>query len=339
MWGVMADFALVVFSEEKAKTTSVIDGIINFFKKMPCLFKKHDLDLYTKKVELYQGLNAYIVKLPYSVEEFRELRPDRLKRIISETGVKIGTDNCILPCFITQSHGSKEAVGNSYDGGLLYKSLLLNILEEVYSKSRLELSDLEIAVAQGEGNAELFAFVRLLSSRVKYITVLVNDRSSVEGEVNRIFADLGLSIGLTADYRNGLKNTDIVVNLGGIAQFSKGAAVNTKALVVNYCQSENLKAFSGNIVVNGVQVGLPGIIRQKIDNYVFEYFNIMEISEIVLLNKLGFKESIVKHIDVELMEMVSREFKRDGFEITGFKGRHSILDPEQIEISVSKKRQ
>ena len=330
----MSDFALVTF----AQPNEMAAAEPNLFRRVLAALKKPRYEFKNERVELYRNVSAYIIKLPFSMDKLPSLNMTGISKAIAGLCKKNAIADCFLP---RELDGVLKIDGCSKVGAygrLLYKSLILDIIYKIYSGKNIEISELDIVVVQGARKEELYSVIRLLSPMVKYITVITDDKGKIEDEINRFYIDFGISIGVTTDYKGGLRNADLIINLGDSKEHIFNPVINPKALVLNFGNLNVNKLLSENPLINGIEVSVPERILAKLGREVHQHYDIRELSEIVLFHRFYNGDSSVNAFNYRLAKKVSEEFKKDGCNISGFVGRRRVLKIDDIPVYTGKER-
>jgi len=348
----MPDFALVAYAKKQKDTDShisfsrrFINKIRAVIKKLSDKFKKRDVGEWVEKIQLYDDLCVYLVKPPYGIDELSGRNSGKMKELVLEICAKYGIENCALPSRpYEEARRTEEVSRGFYRGGLLYRSLLNNMLEKICAANGMSLFNLDIAVIPGKKAYELYNAVKQLSGNVKYVTAVADEenRNQVEAEIDRIYDEYGLAVGLTTESGSGLNGAHIIINFKEYADSAAGSPglslkKSARAKVVNYGGPGAAKAFGGNIVINGVEVALPRKILAGLGNDILVNYGTCEIAEMILLSRLNIVGAGDGDGDMGLfgsgkIENLAYAFLEHGFKISGFTGRHGILRKEDLAI-------
>ncbi|MCX7923670.1 MAG: hypothetical protein N3B21_16920 [Clostridia bacterium] len=289
-----------------------------------------------KRAELYTNLNAYIIQLPYSLSELSDLGKGRLEKIKGHID-KICSDNNIEACVFSSSlatlPGFNECNKKLFDGKRLYKSLLINMMDKIYSHKGIKINDLDITIIQGKSREELLEVIIQLSPMVKYITILSGDKDGLQKEMEALYEDTGLSVRVTDNIKSSMRNADLVINLSDSCSITSGCSIAPKTVVLNFGNFNTTKILGEFTVINGVEISLPNDICSRLDSNIYEYFNKLEIAEIILMHRISSSEKGKENqCDYRYMSKVSKNFKEDGYKIVRFTGRHSTFRADEIAI-------
>lgn len=299
------------------------------------------------KLPVYNSMNLCIVKLPHGLDFIKSCGGKRVKKIskATETFCKVNNlQNCILTDALSDSGHFDYCRKGIFNGQYLYKSLLNNILDEIYTKRGIIIRSLDIVVIRGENDFELLNTLRLLSERVKYITVISEESAGIEGEFDAILSNSGLSIVIARKSDRVIKNADLIINLltpnsetnfQDISTKTLIQNIRAKTLIIDYALQTGIGYFDAGILIRGVETVLPVNILKQIDTAVYNFFSMTAVSEMLLCYKLNIGNSLpVKASDLsyETMKSISEEFKRDGFRFGRFVGRHGQVALDEIVI-------
>ncbi len=328
----MGNFALVSYDiNNKPKE--------HFFNKLSQLFSGN------KKAKVQQlpfselNLNCHLLNLPYLLTDMKELSDRKIRKLeqqITQECHDANIEEIIYPKNLIRL-GIFDCVTPIYTGRYIYESLLLRILNEIFTQRGIKLSNLDIAFIHGDNYEELYSLVWLLSPFIKYLTIVTEDKDIIMNELERLCEDTGLSVRLTNNLKNGLSECDVIVNLLNLADFNNATRIKSKAIVINYNNSDISRLFGTNEIINGIEIKIPDKIKTIIPEEVQKLYTSTELSEIMLSHKEelgGFLTS--SSYKLEALVSLDQEFERLGFKINGFVGRHGFLKRENISISSTK---
>jgi len=345
----MSNFALFTCLEESLETVReeipiskekdnlikrVFDFIKRKFRKVAIENKESekDDDFEVKKIEINDNTTIFMAKLPYTAEKVQ----NRASKI-NEFAYNLINENNIKTCILSEELNKKVKFEWSsnliFNGQFLYKALIINLLEEICTNNSIKISDLDITIIHGKNDEELFPILRLLSPRAKYMTIITERKGELEGEINYIYDETGLSVSLTTDLKAALKNAYVVINLDQLSDIHN-LKFNSKAVIINYNNSYSVKSMSENTLINGIELNFPVKLLQKLDKDIFKNFNKNELAETILLHKTDYDKAKDVLYKQEIFFKISNEFKRDGFKITGFRGRHNLLRIDDIVLQI-----
>lgn len=322
----MGNIALILCTEanpplpDKKSFGAIWENLSKILKRKPYF------GALVRKSEIYDDLDCYAVTLPHTLEELKTFSQKKLHKINNKLKA-FCSDSHILQCYLPEQlknvypfEGSRSVHPH---GKLLYRALLNTVLSHIQHKKGIKLRDSDIAIVQGESLGELDSVLMLISPFVKYATVVTKDRSAVESILENIYNETGLSIGVTEDYEEGMKDAHFIVNLGGLKPSPPYPRLSNSAVLLNY-SGERISSFpSDNVIVNGIQVNLPSNMLFQLDKGLYEYFSKLEMAELFLLHKLGIQDADERiYTDCEVLLKLSEEFIKDGFKLSGFIGRH-----------------
>lgn len=333
----MSNFALVTCTKDHKKDSSDKNVFARFSKKIKGLFVRRSPQSIGRSVEFSDGSNCLLIKLPYSLDKiskFSEGKLNKIDRLISTLCSENSIGSCILSRKISEIHKFESCTKHSYTGSYLFRALLINILEEIYTNEGVRLSDLDITVIQGKSAAELEAVLWLLSSFVKYITVITNDKESIQDLLDGLYDETGLSVGVAGDFVKGLKHADFIINLGCLAKNHFGLRREFRPIFLNYGECDINKIPEEITVIQGIDVSFPKDLSNTSDDETLEFFSRNEIAEVILCHKLNLEKESLSPFNFRQMQKLSREFSRTGFRIEGFLGRHNILGVDELTKSI-----
>jgi hypothetical protein len=323
----MSDFALVIYEQHDIMPAQHH----SFAGRILSALKRTKYECTCKKIDFYRNVSAYVIKLPWSLERILSLDKHKIGAMISSKCRENGATECLVPRELWGVLSTDGFTRSNSCDELLYKLLILDILNEIYSTKNIEISLVDVAIVSGNNGDELFCIVRLLSTLFKYITIISSEREGIDSEINDIYVDSGLSIGVTSDYKNGLKNADLIINLGDSNEHIFNAKINPKALILNYGKLDINKILAENTLINGIEIALPHSIDSKVDKEIYQYYEKPEISLTILTHRF-LSYDILREFNKELSKKASKQFEKDGWRISGFIGRRRKLTVDEIVI-------
>jgi hypothetical protein len=278
-------------------------------------FKGVDKSDWFETLEISDELNINLIRIPYSIEKYRDLKDKNKERILKDV-MKIccekGVKYCILPYKMQGNIENEGFYKNCSNGKILFKALLLNIINKVCSMRNFDINSIEIIIINGYDNTELLQIVKLLSSFIKFITIITKDMC-IKNEVEEIFYETGTSICMSEDYSN-LKRADIIINLGDIEECKN--ITREKTVILNYGKTADF--YKKFWVINDIRVSLPSNIVSKVDDRLWELYKVNEIAEILVLHKAGYPvigDGITS--DSKYISKLAAVFDNDGYELDG----------------------
>ncbi len=333
----MADFALVLYSKKKEDNTwnGIVKSILGWYKE---IFMKESPAGNVEKIELYNNTSLYLIYLPYDLDTLKGMSKAKLKSI-NDFIFRTCRENNIYSCIVCDKLLEIGGIGSSkpdkFTGRCLYESLLLNIMDEIYSSRGIRVDCLDISVIEGESFETLYSIVKILSPHVKFMTVVSENKSRAERLLNEIYEETGLAMMITSDRYSGVKNSDLIINLGVLNEEDQKIKLKPKAILLNYSEHGVSKLKGENFIINSIEVKLPLKLMQKLDKRIFEYVPVLTVAEALVLHKLDIGKSPAgTPADLKTREAISAEFGKCGFKITGFCGRHSLIKVESIQNAI-----
>jgi len=329
----MASFALAVCADEKIKDITSRKMIGRFANRIFNTFKHRKMGIIAEKAEIYDDLSVYLIKLPVSINELTDANIRRITEHITWYCTENGINDCFFPQGLAKMCGFKGCMASLSKDKYIFKSLFLNILEEVYKKRNVDIASLDIIIVQGDNNEEFFSVIRALSPIVKYLKLFAYDKVMVESEADKVFEDYGLSIGITSDFKNSLKNSNLIIILGSMNGFSQGMKVRKDTLVLNYGDEDISSIFCDCTIINNVEITLPERIASRIKKEYFNNFSRIEIAKIILKYRIDEGEATGNAFSSNAIRVILREFSEGGFKISGLVGRRNVINIKDIKVN------
>lgn len=310
----MDNYSIAVFKNDNPQEGK---SIKNIFIKMIRRIKRQDKPNWFQRLELCDGLIINIIKIPYSIEKYRSLNIRKREKVLKdamEIGVANGVRYSILPFATEGDMGVDSFYKRSYNGQILYRALLISIINKICAIKKMDANSIDITIIHGNDKIELINVVRLISSFTKFITIITNDEC-IKKDTEEIYYETGTSIVVSGDYSNALKRADIVINLGDAEVFK--SFLREKSILLNYGKAAEV--YKKVWVINDIKVSLPPCIVSNLDESLLELYNVNELAEIFILSKSGLIniEDGVKG-DLSIISKVESVFKMDGYILEGF---------------------
>lgn len=342
----MADFALVLFESEDGKIKSLGYRLLykaGFYKSglgARLFLRANDRAIRAgvKKNGLFEGANAWIIKLPVRASLLdgfnRKVIKDYVERLCTENGLEA----CFMPPAVTGSdifkgcsvrHGHRDAI---------FKSHLQYILDDIYEKNGIRLGSLDTVIVADEEAQEVYPVVKLLEPNFRYLTIAAaNDRghistgsaamgsevcpllknSGLEERFAEMSGDTGLMINISSSWKTILKSADLVINLSRTSDLS-GCRMKNASLVININGGKSARLPGENAVINGIEYLLPAGVFAGLGTEVLRSYSKKEITETVLDLELGGGGT------------VADLFERSGCRIVGYTGRRGLVKAENV---------
>lgn len=329
----MRNLSVIIFSQEGSD--NIIKGPFPFaaFKKFAQLFKRNKIDDFIREYPLYEDLTMNLIELPYSLEGLTQKEMRKAERIISLMCEKKGLECCVISEKMRAikdicEPGRPKLI--TYKGDILFRALIERILRSLAGGKIENLCNCEVAIIEGNSKEELFAFISCLMPLVKYLNIFTRSRAKIEDEVNRIYEESGLSIGIISDSLYPLKDADIIINLADLSSMPYRPRVKKGAIIINYGKLNNVVMPNESIVINGIDVTIPVSLALKLPRKVCGSFSRLEIAEMIICSRLGLEKEMISgsagyNIFYDLMASISKEFDEQGYSISHFIGLHGKI--------------
>jgi hypothetical protein len=311
----MDNYSITVFKSDDLHTEK--SSIKNAFQKIFKRLKGSDKSNWFEKLKLTDDLIINLIKIPYSLEKYRSFNNKKREKILRdamEIGCANGVKYSILPFTAEGGIGIESFYKRSYNGQILFRSLLSSIINKICTIQKLDINSIDIAIVHGNDKIELMGIVKLLSSFIKFITIITKD-TCIKKDIDEIYYETGTSIGISGDYINALKQADIIINLGDEEDFK--CFLRKKAVLLNY--GKGADAYKKVWAVNDIKIGLPLDIVSNLDESLLELYKLNELAEIFILYKtggLGIGDGYKGNLD--FINKVEAVFKKCGYTLEGF---------------------
>ncbi|HHW49445.1 MAG TPA: hypothetical protein GXX14_12635 [Clostridiaceae bacterium] len=333
----MSNIALVISEKEESSKFVNSKFARRTFRHFLYFARKNKLAESVREINMYENLNLYIIRLPFSLTELGFVNKNKIARFIKDECEKREIKSLIIPDEIYNTCVIDGYAQNPFGGKYLYKCLLVNILDDIYLKRGIKIGDLDIVVIKGENDGELYSVVRQLSPLVKYLSILTDSKDGIQHEIDGIFGDYGLSIGISEDFSLAARDADLIINLRNSFDTVKNMKVNPGAVIINYGGKDAVRFFDKGTLINEIEVGLPKKDFLWVDTSISRFFNNVQIAEIVLSHKTGLEDMVSAGIiDCSAAEKISKEFVISGFRISNYIGRYGIIRTGDIRCVKAK---
>lgn len=330
----MANLAFIQCSKEEKTTES---GTFQFItSKWKALKKRKKMEVSVRNISLYPDFSYDLITVPFAPSELEHLGKGaalRLCQTVEEIVKEREIEECILPEDMPGIRLPECCSRGTYSGQYLYKSLVNLLFEEIFLKRSIKICELDITIIHGENNQELMALIPLLSPMIKYLTVLTREPELLETEMNRIYADTGLSVRVVSSFKSLAKNVDVIINLSPCRDWKAIYKVNPRAMVINCCRDLAEKTFKDHVMIQGVTVALPQEVKDQLPADFLKMQTGLAVAEMVLCSRHHVGRKVRENIpDTETMEVLGKRFIEDGYCIDGFLGRHGVLKNNDIRL-------
>ena len=330
----MPDIAFVVFNRDirkgKLKFISKI-GFLRFYIGTALFHRlsKKKLKRGIQIIEIEPGLKLLLIKYPFPLSLLSVLNKPYVEHYISQLYAGYGCLKCFVPVEARKLSGFEAYAPDNYSRAIIFRALLVPILNEIYSGKGYRLDNLDTAFVYGGNVTELITMVSELEPFVRYINVAAADKETVESGLSDICSESGISIFVSSDFKSILRNADLVINLGKGADISK-YRIKSKALVINFSFEDEQRLQGEFNLITGVEFTFPPNQYDVLGEDIQRSFSITELTEILMAAKAGFLEGA--RYNNSTVDRVLKTYKNSCCSITGFHGRRGILRVEDFNV-------
>ena len=339
----MADLGLVIFEEVKRKIEDrksknlagklfkrFVELLFNagFFKsrfgtKLYYSSRKNDFANGIFSYDLFENVKAWMIKLPFDPGTLFRLNlgfiMEYLERVCNENNIQ----NCLVPQPLREKTVQSGVFKDSrIPGKVLLKSLLIPVLEEIYSKAGMRIENLDLVIVSGDDQEELFTIVRLLEPYIKFVTILTANKGEIESRFSEIFSDSGLSFSISSEYKNRLKHADLIINMGKLPDIMR-CRMPKKSLLINLYEPVESNIPGENTVLNDIVFDISGANVKNLMYELHGYYSKYELYGIIITHKLDLTS--FQNFNHDAAIYIRSEFKKAGCRITGFAGRRGVI--------------
>ena len=330
----MPRLAFVVFEEKKEKGVHSLAASSGILKTYAGSFLFH---LFKRK-SFRDGVLEFepdprtdtrilLIRLPFAASWL----PSFNRRFIEEYIQKLCTEKNCRRCYVPASCRSPGCFGwcaeDQGNESVVFKSLLVPVLEEIYLKNGLRLDNRDIVLINGENTAELKTMVRQLEPYVRYLNIASKDKEAVEAELADICTESGISAIVGGNLKSMLRNADLIVNLGEISAIS-GARIRPESVVIHFSALRDTVFRGEAAFISGVDFAFPAASYEAFGNDIVKNYSRQELTQILMECGAGLIDGGV--YDEAAAAAVLGVFKSGNCRITGFRGRRGSLKVENI---------
>lgn len=332
----MPDLAFLVFENEKdCKKVRSKPGLLfksGFLKSrigtaLLYLFNKKKLFNGISSFNIEPGIDVLIISLPFSIKTLFSLNIKYVERYVSRICSARGCEKCFVPAAAKKTGGFEQYSMNENSRHIVFKALLVPMLDVIYSNRGFSIDSLDTAIVSGENAVDLSTVVKQMEPFMKYMNVAASDKQAVEDALADICAESGISIFVSSDFKGILRNSELIINLGKMSELLK-YRIKPKTLVLNFDESESLSIRGEFIVITGVVYSFPLNQYNIFGEDIQQSFSKSELSEILMIVKAGLLNG-GSYNDATVGEVL-KVFKNSGCKLTGFNGRRGVLRVENI---------
>lgn len=275
-----------------------------------------------------------MVRLPFPKSMLPMFDKTYLTRYISRISAENGCVRCFFPpdsvwgmdpglfftddavCFIW------EDVRNR-----IFKSLLLPILDEIYTRNGIRLDRLDIVFLCGLPATGLLPMLKQVEPRLNSVNIAAKKKKDIENSLAELSGDSGLSIFISGDFDGLLRNADLIINLEPASALSE-YRIKPHALVLQFGDPDRGGPVRGQYpVVNGVRFFLPEQIYSLLGSDILQNYSREDLADILLALRSGLFHS---GNDEMTAESAAGLFKSLNCRISGYRGRRGELLPDEI---------
>ena len=323
----MADFGIILCSENEENSKETTFNAITH--KIKSVVKGRKIEVKVSQVELYKNSTMFVIHLQESFQSLSELKEKRCSEIlkaVKDVCIKNNLKYCIMPRLLPEKLVTDTNIKRNFLGQYLFISLMWQIINKLLPLNGRKMEDVEVAVICGELDQKLEVIVELLLSKIKYLTIITENRDLIAEKVNKIYEETGLSIRIAPQGKNVFKDIDVIINLNNFYEFKSSYKLKTNTLIINYSDEAANWISTENMIINNISVTMPDLLRNRIDEGVFRRFNTLELSEMILSHKKDIETEVMNRIyNSENMGILANSINEEGFSIEGFLGRRGFI--------------
>jgi len=335
----MPVFAFVVFKDEheKARLLKLIKA--GLFKSrigtaLYYFLNKKRFGKETDRINAGPDIEIVSAEMPFPASLLSSFDTSHIGNIIKRIGNKKGWEKCFLPGDVCDLPGLGQFSSKTIDVGIIFKSLLIPLLNIISKSREIKLEDIETTIISGENMSELLAIVSQLEPYIKYINVAAENKKAAENELSGFCSDTGLSAFISSDYKSVLRNSELIINLDKEINLNN-YKIKPNSIIINLSIADNSKMQGDFTVINGLLYSFKNDLYSRLGKEICRCFDKDELTNILMAIKAGLLDRSSGDNDevscgcdysLQFVENVNRVFRSCGGSITGLLGRRGIIN-------------
>lgn len=330
----MPDFAFIVFGMKPAAALTGFLAKCGFLKTRmgSALFfwlnKKNSADG-IEVLKLKDGTEILKIGMPFDDSLVSSLNISYLERRVSKICREYGCVGYFAPASVRSGDAFRSSFALQKSRSVVYRSLLIPILDVIYKDSGLMLDELDMVFIPSCETDVLTLMVRQIEPFMKYVYVAAADRQRVEDQLADICEESGLSVFVSNDFTYTLGHANLIICPGnGNGSKALQQKIRPDTIVINF-SDEGKPFIRGDFCyISGVIYQFPDSEFTCFSDDIRRCFGRSELTEILMALKAGlsdtgdFSEIAVKN--------VLNAFYGSGCRITGFMGRRGQIGINEI---------
>lgn len=330
----MPELAFVVFDENSKKgnpglitrsgmlRTYVGFSLFHMFRR-----RKFRAGILEFELDAGTGTQILLIRLPFPPSWLPFLNRQLMERYI----LKVCAQKDCLRCYLPEFCRSPGFLDGHAEGEntciLVFKSLLIPVLEEIYLKNGLRLDNLNTVLIHGESTNELKIMVSQLEPFVRHLNIASSSKEAVEAELADICMESGITVFVGGDLKSMLKNANLIINLGEVS-VPPNIRVRQEPVVIHFSGTQNALVHGECTFISGVDFIFPAVSYEAFGEDINKNYSKQELSQILIESKAGLLNGGI--YNETTAAMILGIFKSSGCKITGFHGRRGTLKVENI---------
>lgn len=330
----MHSLAFVVFEEKKRKgihSLAARSGMLRTYAGSFLFYllnrNKYRGGIHEFELDAQTDTRIIMIRLPFSASCLPSFNRQFIERYI----LKIYTEKDCCRCYIPASCRSPGCfdwcTGDSSNYSLVFKSLLVPVLEEIYLKNGLRLDNRDMVLINGENSTELKTMVRQLEPYVRYLNIASADKEAVEAGLADICMESGVSVIVGSNLKSMLRNADLIINMGEISAISENR-IRPESVVIHFTGLQNTVVRGESTFISGVDYAFPASFYEAFGEDIIKNYSKRELTQILIECKAGLLNGGI--YNEATAAAILGVFKSSSCKITGFRGRRGILKVENI---------
>jgi len=247
-----------------------------------------------KTIEIYPQYQVYLIQLIYKNEEILKFKKNKIQKIqyfIHKLCQQNNLAIYMIESDILNKINMQEKIKKDYDS-TLYISSVMEIIKRCCLNKNITYADLNATVVAGNNINQLIALLELISQQIKFITVVTEHGQYIASQLENRFGDRGLSIAISVNVNEAIKNSDVLINLGAIEDLDVESIMPQGCVIVNFGILNNAHSHKDIKIVNEINVRLSRYVLSKLGTEILDKFTETQIAEMLLIHKLGLESEL-----------------------------------------------
>lgn len=317
---------LVIYEEEKAEELIERKSFQRLVDRIIRLFRRQQEKEHVYEIKLFENMLICVLRLPWSLKEIKSIERNKIETYLEKRKSKYGIDSYYLPEVLLEISHANWCTKPPVRERDLFRCLFPMLLEELLAEGKNDLSELNVVIIHDQDDRELERIIAWISPKVKYLSIVTNEKDNAQRIADRAFEEYGLCIGVSVDFKSGLKDADIIMNIADLKEFNTPMRISPKAWVFNLHSADTARAFAGSRVFNGIKIRLPPSVLQQMDKEIMRCYKAEEIAYMLMTERVFEAENAFSSgVGPDRQDIIFSEFRKCGFSTAGYVGRYGDI--------------